>query len=165
MSANPSGSHGQPGTNQYVERLSGRGFSELHLNFAGELIKTGQASVNAVAAIPSLHLGGTVLFVLFMWKRVNRWWRPLLAFYPVFMTFTLVYSAEHYVTDCLAGAAGAVIVHLSANAIEQIRRNRAAARVERAQKAESSERSEPTEPTEPPTRLEPDVSPSSAPAR
>jgi hypothetical protein len=41
-----------------------------------------------------------VLFFLTATRR--RWW-PLLLAYPLAMTFTLVYSGEHYVIDVLVG--------------------------------------------------------------
>ncbi|MEO9138011.1 MAG: phosphatase PAP2 family protein, partial [Jatrophihabitans sp.] len=107
--------------NPYVERISTRGFSELNLHFASTVIRIGQSSADAVAAVPSLHLGGTFLFVLFMWKRLNKWWRPVLVAYPILMTFSLVYSAEHFVADCLAGVLAATLVHLGANRIERWR--------------------------------------------
>ena len=83
-----------------------------------------------MAAVPSLHLGGTVLFVhLHVVAACNRWWRPLLVAYPLVMTFSLVYSAEHYLADCIAGALAAFGIHAAANAIERWRsRVRARAR-------------------------------------
>lgn len=111
----------QPGAHQWIERISGKGWSELHLSAAETLLSKGQANVNLVAAIPSLHLGGTVLFAIFMWNRANRRWRPVLAVYPFLMTFSLVYSAEHYVADCVAGALAAVVVTVVAGRIERRR--------------------------------------------
>jgi membrane-associated phospholipid phosphatase len=84
-------------------------------------VEHGRAWADNVAAVPSLHVGGTVLFVLFMWSRVNRWWRPLLAFYPFLMMFSLAYGAEHYVSDGIAGALAAGFVHWAAGRIERRR--------------------------------------------
>ena len=42
----------QPGAHQFVERISTRGWGTLHLQSAGALVNSGQASVNLVAAIP-----------------------------------------------------------------------------------------------------------------
>ena len=114
----------QSGAHDFIERLSFRGFGELHLSVAGVLLKEGQAAVDQVAAVPSLHAGGTVLFALFMWKRVNRAWRVVLAAYPPVMAFCLVYSAEHYVSDILAGWLLALGVHLAANRVERWRASR-----------------------------------------
>jgi hypothetical protein len=47
------------GANIWVERIVGRGWGNLHLHSATALIEEGQASVNMVAAIPSLHAGLT----------------------------------------------------------------------------------------------------------
>jgi membrane-associated phospholipid phosphatase len=100
----------RPGANPYIERISGKGWSELHLSSAKSLLEKGQATVDLVAAVPSLHAGGTMLFAIFMWRRVRKGWRPLLVGYVGFMSFTLVYSAEHYVTDILAGWLAAALV-------------------------------------------------------
>lgn len=113
-----------PGANPWVERTSWWGFHELHLSVAGSLLKEGQAVADPVAAVPSLHLGGTVLFVLFMWRRVSKWWRPLLAAYPIAMTFSLAYSGEHYVFDCLTGALAAAVVTFVAARLERWWRRR-----------------------------------------
>lgn len=112
---------GQPGTHHYVERTITRGFSDLHLRVATTLLEEGRVSADAVAAVPSLHLGGTVLFVLFMWSRLHRRWRPLLVAYPLIMTFSLVYTAEHYLADCVAGALLALGVHRTGLLIERRR--------------------------------------------
>ncbi|MCL2780351.1 MAG: phosphatase PAP2 family protein [Actinomycetia bacterium] len=125
-----------------VDRIVYRALYELHLNFAGTLVKTGQASADLVAAVPSLHAGGIVLFTVFMWRRINRWWRPLLVFYCFFMGFTLVYGAEHFVFDILAGWILAVLVHLAASWIERWRK-----RAKQAKQAERSERARDPAPT------------------
>lgn len=109
----------RPGANPYVELITTRGFSKLHLSVADSIIDQGRAYIDNVAAVPSLHVGGTVLFVLFMWRRVNRWWRPLLAFYPFLMLFSLVYGADHYVCDGIAGALCAALVHWLGGRVER----------------------------------------------
>ena len=105
----------QPGANDWIERISTRGWAKLNLDTAGGLIDEGQASVNLVAAIPSLHAGLSAAIAIFLWRRVRRRWRPLLVAYPLIMAFTLVYSAEHYVIDILLGWALAVIVVFALN--------------------------------------------------
>ena len=75
----------------------------LHLREAGVLLHKGQGTVDVVAAVPSLHAGGTMLFTLFMWRRVRVWWRAVLVAYVLAMAIALVYAAEHYVADILAG--------------------------------------------------------------
>jgi hypothetical protein len=100
----------EPGANPFVERISTRGFSTLHLHVARDLVNSGQMSVNMVAAVPSLHAALTAMVSLFLWRRVSRRWRPLLVAYPLMMAFALVYSAEHYVIDLLLGWALAAVV-------------------------------------------------------
>jgi membrane-associated phospholipid phosphatase len=114
----------QPGANPFVERIVYRGFGELHLKAAGSILQEGQAAVDQVAAVPSLHAGGTLLFVLFVWGRANRPWRVVLAIYPPLMAFSLVYSAEHYFADVLAGWLLAVLVHFGWNRLERSARLR-----------------------------------------
>jgi hypothetical protein len=100
----------QPGANPFVERISTRGWETLHLHVARDLVNSGQVSVNMVAAIPSLHAALSAMIAVFLWRRVGRRWRPLLAAYVLMMAFTLVYSAEHYVIDILLGWALAAAV-------------------------------------------------------
>jgi hypothetical protein len=100
----------QHGANDWVERIVGRGWGKLNLQTASALIDQGQASVNLVAAIPSLHAGLTAAIAAFLWTRVARKWRPLLAAYVLVMAFTLVYTAEHYVIDILLGWLLAAVV-------------------------------------------------------
>lgn len=109
------------GVHPYVQRIVTRGFAELHLDVANTLLSEGRVGADAVAAVPSLHLGGTVLFVLFVWRRVSRWWRPVLVAYPLLMTLSLVYTGEHYVIDCLLGALAALLVHVVAGRVERRR--------------------------------------------
>jgi PAP2 superfamily len=100
----------QDGANGWIERIVGRGWGKLNLHSASALIDQGQASVNLVAAIPSLHAGLTVAIAAFLWNSVSRRWRLLLVTYVLVMAFTLVYTAEHYVVDILLGWALAAVV-------------------------------------------------------
>jgi len=100
----------QDGANAWVERIVTRGWGKLNLHSAAALIDQGQASVNLVAAIPSLHSALSAAVAAFLWTRVQRRWRPLLVAYPLIMAFTLVYTAEHYVVDVLLGWALAAVV-------------------------------------------------------
>jgi len=49
------------------------------------------------------HAAFALLLTLYLWQLVPKWWRPLLAVYPLAMTLALVYTGEHYVVDCIAG--------------------------------------------------------------
>jgi hypothetical protein len=95
-----------------IARISTRGWSELHISIAGQLISLGQGVVNQVAAIPSLHAGTTFTIAMFFWQGARPWLRGLLVAYPAFMIFTLVYGGEHYLVDALLGAAYAVAVEI-----------------------------------------------------
>ena len=68
-----------------------------------ELFDEGQASVNQVASVPSLHSALTMLVALFLWPRVRRSLRPLLLLYPLAMGVTLMATGEHYFFDVVLG--------------------------------------------------------------
>ncbi len=87
----------------WVERISTRGWDKLGVPQAKALIDEGQAGVNQVAAVPSLHAAISLLVTVFFWPRLRKRWRPLLAAYALLMAFSLVYSGEHYVFDILLG--------------------------------------------------------------
>jgi hypothetical protein len=99
------------GAAPWVERISTRGWDRMGIPQAGSLLNEGQAGVNEVAAVPSLHAAISLLITVFFWGRVRRRWRPLLAGYAVAMAFTLVYAGEHYVFDILLGWALTAAVH------------------------------------------------------
>lgn len=115
------------GANDWIERIVGRGWGKLNLHSATALLDQGQASVNLVAAIPSLHAGLTAAVAAFLWHRVHRKWRPLLVAYPLIMAFTLVYTAEHYVVDILLGWVLAAVVVFAFSRYEARRARRVAA--------------------------------------
>ncbi|AEB42931.1 MULTISPECIES: phosphatase PAP2 family protein [Micromonospora] len=86
-----------------VERLSLRGGAEFGMHGAFSLIRLGQLASNPVAAIPSLHTAFALFVVLFFVGRIRKRYVAILLLYPLAMTFTLVYSGEHYVIDVLIG--------------------------------------------------------------
>ena len=92
-----------------------------------ELFNEGQASVNEVAAVPSLHSALAMLVALFLWPRVRRPLRPLLLLYPLAMGLTLMATGEHYFFDVLLGWTYAASV-MGAGAWWERRRSRAAVR-------------------------------------
>jgi hypothetical protein len=110
-----------PGAHPWVERIAGDSFYKLHLGVAHQLWTKGFDVADPVAAVPSLHVGGTVLFCIFMWRRLSTWWRPLLVAYPLLMQFSLSYAGEHYVSDGIAGALCAWLIHWLATRIERRR--------------------------------------------
>jgi hypothetical protein len=93
----------------HLPRLTGRGWDDLGLGgFHVVLAKVG----NPVAAMPSLHGGIAMLIALYGITRLRSAWRWLLLLYPLLMGLALVYYAEHYVIDILAGWALAAVVML-----------------------------------------------------
>ncbi len=111
------------GANDWIERIVTRGWGNLNLHTATALLDQGQASVNLVAAIPSLHAGMSAALAAFLWNRLHRGWRPVLVAYPLVMAFTLVYTAEHYVIDILLGWALAAAVIYAGHAYESRRKD------------------------------------------
>ena len=65
---------------------------------------------NAVAAMPSLHMGVTFAIYLFA-RDVSRRIAWALLAYSLLMGFSLVYMGEHYTVDVLVGMACALLVH------------------------------------------------------
>jgi membrane-associated phospholipid phosphatase len=85
-----------------VHRTSSTGWEVLGVGTAG-LFSEGQASVNLVAAVPSLHAAFTALVALFLWPRVRLALRPLLLLYPLAMGTALIATGEHYLFDIVLG--------------------------------------------------------------
>ena len=90
-----------------VTRITARGWHDIGLGRVDLIL---QGVGNPVAAMPSLHAGITFLVALYGIQRLRTRWRWLLALYPLAMSTALVYYAEHYVIDILAGALLAVLV-------------------------------------------------------
>lgn len=92
-----------------VKRITGRGWYDLggHAQGHGSGAATAHDSISAVgnqvASMPSLH-AGLAMFVAWWGIRTMRSsWRWTLLLYPAAMCFMLVYYAEHYVLDEIAG--------------------------------------------------------------
>jgi len=86
-----------------IARITGRGWYDLgHSGGA-----TGQQKLSAVgnqvAAMPSLHTALSLFVAIYAIRRLSSRLRWLLLLYPAAMSFLLVYYAEHYVLDVLAG--------------------------------------------------------------
>jgi membrane-associated phospholipid phosphatase len=93
----------------------------------GSLFEKGQQYANNVAAMPSLHAGYAMLLTLFLWRLVPWWARPALALYPLAMAFSLVYGAEHYVVDCIAGWVYAIGTYVAVEYVFERREQRSLA--------------------------------------
>jgi membrane-associated phospholipid phosphatase len=101
-----------------VHRITSRGWADIGLDRI-DLILHGVG--NPVAAMPSLHAGISFLIAMYAVQRLRTPWRFVLLLYPVAMSTALVYFAEHYVIDVLAGGLLAFLVLLAANAWERRR--------------------------------------------
>ncbi len=85
-----------------VHRITSRGWSEIDLH-RQTMVLWGMG--NKSAAMPSLHAGIAFLIAFYAIWRLSTRWRWLLLLYPIAMSTALVYFAEHYVIDAVAGAA------------------------------------------------------------
>jgi len=96
-----------------VQRISTNGWDAIGLHGAGNTLNALQVEAsNPVAAMPSLHTAWALMAVVFFLPMVAKRWWPLLLAYPLAMTFTLVYTGEHYVIDVLVGWAYVGVVFL-----------------------------------------------------
>jgi hypothetical protein len=78
-------------------------WSHIPIEHFSTLFEKGHHYANDVAAVPSLHAAYALLITLFLWRLAPAWGRVLLVLYPLAMTAALVYSGEHYVSDCILG--------------------------------------------------------------
>ncbi len=92
-------------------------WGHIPLSHFNALFEKGSHYANNVAALPSLHAAYALLISLFLWRRSSWWARVPLALYPLAMTFALVYTAEHYLVDCLFGWLYAVVAFLGVNLV------------------------------------------------
>ncbi|WP_436698288.1 phosphatase PAP2 family protein [Nocardioides sp. BYT-33-1] len=123
-----------------IARITGRGWWEFGRGGGGGGGGTHQtisAVGNQVAAMPSLHAGIAILVAAWAISRLRGRARWLLALYPLAMSFMLVYYAEHYVVDIIAGGICVAVVLLGWAAWER-RRGRAPQRVVGAPGTETS---------------------------
>jgi membrane-associated phospholipid phosphatase len=120
------------GTLEPTTRTIPEVWSTVHIANAYALFQTGSQYANDVAAMPSLHAAYALLVALYLAQlmpRRLRVLRPLFFLYPLAMGFTLVYGAEHYVVDILAGWLYAAVAFW---AVDEVADRRAARRAARA---------------------------------
>lgn len=87
-----------------LERPVARGWAALNVDSFIHAWETGRDWVNPVAAIPSLHAAFSLFVVVFWFPSIRRRWvRAVLLAYPLLMGCALVYLAEHWVIDLVAG--------------------------------------------------------------
>jgi hypothetical protein len=131
----------QYGLIEPVARISTRGWKAIGLHGAGNLLNHGQIASNPIAAMPSLHSAFALMVVVFFVTSTRARWWPLLATYPLAMTFTLVYCGEHFVIDVFVGWAYVVFTLAAVGLAERwwsAETRRRAARAARASTAASS---------------------------
>lgn len=87
-----------------LARPAGRGWDYFGVDSVGHLWETGRDLTNRTAALPSLHAAFALFVVIFLFPKVpSRLARAAMLVYPLTMGVVLVYLAEHYVIDVLAG--------------------------------------------------------------
>jgi hypothetical protein len=91
-----------------IARITGRGWYQLHAS--SDIHQRLSGVGNPVAAMPSLHAATALFVAVYGISRLRSRWRWLLLLYPLAMSFMLVYYAEHYVVDILAGFAATGLV-------------------------------------------------------
>lgn len=108
-----------------VHRITGRGWYDLgHSGGSGGAHQQFSAVGNQVAAMPSLHAALALFVVTYAIVRFRSPWRWSLLAYPLAMSFALVYYAEHYVVDIVAGFMAVAIVMVGCAAWEGRRARR-----------------------------------------
>jgi hypothetical protein len=93
---------------EHVERITARGWFDLSPH--GTWHQQFSAVGNQVAAMPSLHAAIALLVAVYLISRLRSRWRWLVLLYPLAMSFMLVYYAEHYVVDLVAGGLAVAVV-------------------------------------------------------
>ena len=79
-----------------------------------------QPFVNPYAAMPSLHYGWAVLVGgVLIWSTKNVWLRALGAFLPVGQFTSILFTANHYILDAMAGLVVALMGLLVAMALQR----------------------------------------------
>ena len=102
-----------------LRRPTGNGWRHLGLDSFVEAWDTGRDWANEVAAMPSLHSAYALFVVVFFWPKIRpTWLRLVLLAYPLIMAVALMYFAEHYLVDALAGWAAVGVAFLVWNRIE-----------------------------------------------
>lgn len=109
---------------QTLGRITHDGWQVLGLDTAKNLLIEADELSNPVAAMPSLHMATALLVAIVVMHRLRSRWRWLLLAYPLAMGVTLVYCAEHYVMDLLAGIVLVAVVLAVMSHIESWWENR-----------------------------------------
>ncbi len=103
-----------------LRRPTGAGWRYIGLDGFVKAWDHGRDWANQVAAMPSLHSAFALFVVVFFWPRIpDRRIRYALLLYPLTMAVALMYFAEHYFVDALAGWAIVGAVFWMWNRIER----------------------------------------------
>jgi membrane-associated phospholipid phosphatase len=100
-----------------VTRIIPLVWGHIGLHSAGSFVEHGYQYANDVAAVPSLHAAFSLLIAITLWPRRRKWLRPLVAAYPLLMAFSLIYGAEHYLSDVLLGWAYCLVAVYAGRAL------------------------------------------------
>ncbi|HKI91596.1 MAG TPA: phosphatase PAP2 family protein [Gaiellaceae bacterium] len=85
-----------------------------------------QLAANPYAAMPSLHSADALIVAVFLVAASKHWWsKAIWAFWPVWVWFCVMATANHFLLDVLAGI-GVALVSLAVVAlVPRLRRHRA----------------------------------------
>ncbi len=100
------------------------GFTDSVAIFTGIHADTGSLSamVNPYAAVPSMHVAfslmiGIPLSMLVKWRPAKVFW----ALYPLIVTFVIVATANHFISDAILGSLTAVAAASAARGLARVR--------------------------------------------
>ncbi len=68
-----------------------------------------------IGSFPSLHVGFAVLFSLFLYESKNTYAKIFAIIFPLLIVFDTIYTANHYIFDCITGFLIAVTGYTIAN--------------------------------------------------
>ena len=80
---------------------------------------------NPYAAMPSMHVGWSLLVAFVVARTVSRrWLRALVCLHPVLMAITVTATGNHYFLDSIAGATAALVAIAACHGVGRLRRPR-----------------------------------------
>jgi hypothetical protein len=104
------------------------GFTDSIRQFTGFTIEdhSVKALLNLYAAVPSIHVCFAILVGWPMAKLVRRpWFKALWLLYPLLITFVVIATGNHFLTDAVLGAVTAAVSMVIARRLEARTRSRA----------------------------------------
>jgi hypothetical protein len=80
---------------------------------------------NPYAAMPSMHVGWSLLIGIFGFRAArSRWLKAFFALHPILMVLTVTATGNHYFVDAIAGAAAALVAIVLVAALSRARKGR-----------------------------------------